>query len=82
VRLVPRPLAELPEVDAAAFARTVGAAFSQRRKTLRNALSTLMDEGAIRAAGVDPKVRGETLDVAAFVRLAQASAGVRSRDVT
>jgi 16S rRNA (adenine1518-N6/adenine1519-N6)-dimethyltransferase len=71
VRLVPLPADELPEVDAAAFARTVTAAFSQRRKTLRNALSALMDEEGIRAAGVDPKARGETLDVNAFVRLAR-----------
>ena len=70
VRLVPRPAAELPDVDAAAFARVVTAAFSQRRKTLRNALSTLLDEAAIRAAGVDPGVRGETLGIERFAALA------------
>jgi 16S rRNA (adenine1518-N6/adenine1519-N6)-dimethyltransferase len=80
VRLVPKPEGELPAVDAEAFARVVAAAFGQRRKTLRNALSDLLDAAAIRACGVDPGARAETLPVAAFVALAQrlaaAAAGV------
>jgi 16S rRNA (adenine1518-N6/adenine1519-N6)-dimethyltransferase len=71
VRLVPRAADTLPPVDPARFAQVVSAAFGQRRKTLRNALSPLLDETAIRAAGIDPQARAETLDVAAFVRLAQ-----------
>ncbi len=71
VRLVPRAQAELPDVDPAAFARVVTTAFTQRRKTLRNALGQLLGEAQIAAAGVDPGVRAETLDVAAFVRLAR-----------
>ncbi len=59
VRLVPRPVAALPQVDAARFAQVVSAAFGQRRKTLRNALSSLLDEAAIRAAGIDPQARGD-----------------------
>jgi 16S rRNA (adenine1518-N6/adenine1519-N6)-dimethyltransferase len=53
-----------------AFARTVSAAFSHRRKTLRNGLRTLMDADAIVAAGVDPGARPETLAPADFARLA------------
>lgn len=53
-----------------AFARTVSAAFSQRRKTLRNALRSLMDAEAIAAAGVDPGLRPETLSPAQFAALA------------
>ena len=53
-----------------AFARTVSAAFSQRRKTLRNALRALMDVEAITAAGIDPGVRPETLSPAQFAALA------------
>lgn len=54
----------------------VDAAFAQRRKTLRRALAPLAAgpgaaEAAIRAAGVDPGLRGEALDVAAFARLAE-----------
>jgi 16S rRNA (adenine1518-N6/adenine1519-N6)-dimethyltransferase len=71
VRLVPRPADTLAAVPPARFAQVVSAAFGQRRKTLRNALSPLLDETAIRAADVDPQARAETLDVSAFVRLAQ-----------
>lgn len=71
VRLVPRPLQELAVVDEAAFARVVTAAFTQRRKTLRNALGGVLAEADIAAAGVDPGVRAEQLPVAAFAALAQ-----------
>jgi 16S rRNA (adenine1518-N6/adenine1519-N6)-dimethyltransferase len=53
----------------------VDAAFSQRRKTLRAALagwagSAAEAERVLRAAGVDPGARGETLNVADFARIA------------
>ncbi|WP_253786999.1 16S rRNA (adenine(1518)-N(6)/adenine(1519)-N(6))-dimethyltransferase RsmA [Nocardia amikacinitolerans] len=53
----------------------VDAAFAQRRKTLRAALSGWAGSPAeaerrLVAAGIDPTARGETLDTAAFVRLA------------
>ncbi|MCP2291013.1 16S rRNA (adenine(1518)-N(6)/adenine(1519)-N(6))-dimethyltransferase RsmA [Nocardia amikacinitolerans] len=53
----------------------VDAAFAQRRKTLRAALSGLAGSPAeaerrLVAANIDPTARGETLDTAAFVRLA------------
>jgi 16S rRNA (adenine1518-N6/adenine1519-N6)-dimethyltransferase len=55
----------------------VDAAFAQRRKTLRAALanwagSAAGAERAIRAAGVDPGLRGESLGVAEFSRIAAA----------
>jgi 16S rRNA (adenine1518-N6/adenine1519-N6)-dimethyltransferase len=56
--------------DHAAFARVVSAAFSQRRKTLRNALSSLLEAGEIAAAGVDPGARAETLAPERFAALA------------
>jgi len=71
VRMQPLPAAELPAVDAARFAQVVTAAFGQRRKTLRNALHALLDVDAIKAAGVDPQARAETLGVAQFVQLAR-----------
>ncbi len=57
--------------------RVVDAAFAQRRKTLRAALagwagSPAAAEVALRAAGIDPRTRGEQLDVAAFARIAAA----------
>jgi 16S rRNA (adenine1518-N6/adenine1519-N6)-dimethyltransferase len=56
----------------------VDAAFAQRRKTLRAALagwagSATEAERRLRAAGIDPAARGETLDVAAFARIAEAA---------
>ncbi|MGI9207529.1 MAG: 16S rRNA (adenine(1518)-N(6)/adenine(1519)-N(6))-dimethyltransferase RsmA [Rhodococcus sp. (in: high G+C Gram-positive bacteria)] len=53
----------------------VDAAFAQRRKTLRAALSTWAGSPAeaerrLVTAGIDPSTRGEKLDAAAFVRLA------------
>jgi len=53
-----------------AFARTVSAAFSQRRKTLRNALRSLLAADEIVAAGIDPGLRPETLSPAQFAALA------------
>lgn len=54
------------------------AAFLQRRKTLRAALSGYFGSGAaaeevLTAAGIDPKLRGEKLTTADFVALAEAS---------
>lgn len=54
----------------------VDAAFAQRRKTLRAALagwagSPAEAERRLTAAGIAPTARGETLDTAAFVRLAE-----------
>lgn len=56
----------------------IDAAFGQRRKMLRSALagwagSAATAEAILRAAGVDPTARGETLDLDAFVRIAAAS---------
>jgi 16S rRNA (adenine1518-N6/adenine1519-N6)-dimethyltransferase len=77
VRMVPKPSAELPAVDMAAFGRVVAAAFGQRRKILRNALGDLADDGAFRLAAVDPLARAETLAVHDYVRLTHAVAGSR-----
>ena len=55
----------------------VDAAFAQRRKTLRAALAGWAGSGAaaeelLRAAGVDPRARGEVLTVEDFARVAAA----------
>jgi 16S rRNA (adenine1518-N6/adenine1519-N6)-dimethyltransferase len=55
--------------------RCVDAAFAQRRKTLRAALAGLAGspdaaERALRAAGIDPRTRGEQLSVGQFALLA------------
>jgi 16S rRNA (adenine1518-N6/adenine1519-N6)-dimethyltransferase len=76
-RLVPLGEKRPPIADEALFARVVAAAFGQRRKTLRNALAAFADEAMLRAANVDPGVRGETLSVADFVRVANHLADAR-----
>ncbi|GAB88326.1 16S rRNA dimethyladenosine transferase [Gordonia rhizosphera NBRC 16068] len=63
-----------PQVRAAVFA-VIDAAFAQRRKTLRSALAAWAGSAAeaerrLRAAGIDPGLRGERLDVDDYVRLA------------
>lgn len=55
----------------------VDAAFAQRRKTLRAALATWAGsapaaEAALVAAGIDPRTRGEQLDVHQFAAIASA----------
>jgi len=69
VRMTPKPLVEVPQVDFACFSKVVFQAFSQRRKTLRNALSPLLTEAEIIDCGIEPGARAETLPVEAFVRL-------------
>lgn len=54
------------------YAKVVAAAFSQRRKTLRNGLRALLDAAAIEACGIDPGARPETLTPQEFGRLASA----------
>ena len=68
VRVIPRQ-PDFVITDQAAFDRVVAVAFSQRRKTLANALKTLMNADAIRAADIDPSLRAEMLPPEAFARL-------------
>ena len=70
VRLQPLPPGAVVVADRARFAHVVRAAFGQRRKTLRNALSGVVDATAIEAAGVRPDARAEQLSVADFASLA------------
>ena len=73
VRLVPRDPATIGIHDAARFAAVVRAAFGQRRKTLRNALSQVAGITEIEAAGLSPGDRAEQVPVDGFVRLANAA---------
>ena len=63
--------------DRATFFRTVRASFAMRRKTLQNGLASGFPElgkaGAaqvLEACGLSPSVRGETLDIETFARIA------------
>ena len=66
-----------PEVsDPAAFERLVRSIFTQRRKTLGNALgrfaegTRLTAPAALRQAGIDPSRRPQTLQLVEIARLA------------
>ena len=63
------PLAERPDMDETVFASVVAAAFSARRKTLRNALPLTAADFA--ALAIDPGLRPENLAPRDYVRIAQ-----------
>lgn len=77
LRLTPHPAPDCVH-DEAFFFRTVRGAFSQRRKTLLNALGSAYPlpkdtlRAAIQAAGLPENVRGEQLSIAEFARLSDA----------
>jgi 16S rRNA (adenine1518-N6/adenine1519-N6)-dimethyltransferase len=73
LRIRPTPLFEVSPH----YPLVVTAAFGQRRKTLRNALSQLLDRDLIGACGVDPAVRPQTLTPENFNALARALDRVR-----
>ena len=72
VRLVPCEASPVAVRDEACFADVVRRAFAQRRKTLRNSLREVLDAAQIKAAGIEPGARPETLDLAAFAALSNA----------
>jgi 16S rRNA (adenine1518-N6/adenine1519-N6)-dimethyltransferase len=73
VELFPEPV--IPEAQLPAFFRLAKAGFSQKRKTLRNALSGGMRWSTVQAgeqlvaAGIDPMRRAETLSLDEWNRL-------------
>jgi 16S rRNA (adenine1518-N6/adenine1519-N6)-dimethyltransferase len=76
VTLIRREPPQTPASRKEVFA-CIDAAFAQRRKTLRAALagwagSASNAETALRAADVDPRTRGEQLDIATFAAIAAA----------
>nr|WP_315596774.1 16S rRNA (adenine(1518)-N(6)/adenine(1519)-N(6))-dimethyltransferase RsmA [uncultured Cupriavidus sp.] len=78
VRMIPWPRAEdgslrspYPACDARVLGDVVAAAFSQRRKVLRNTLSFLRDQVDFDALGFDLGRRAEEVPVAEYVELAR-----------
>lgn len=77
LHLIPYEKRPIQAQSDAVLRRVVKAAFSQRRKTLRNSLSSLgcdkaLIKQALEAASVEDSRRAETLSVAEFVALADA----------
>lgn len=77
LHLIPYEKRPIQAQSDAVLHRVVKAAFSQRRKTLRNSLSSLgcdkaLIKQALEAASIEDSRRAETLSVAEFVALADA----------
>lgn len=70
VRLIPHQVLPHPVKDLYWLNRVCSQAFNQRRKTLRNALSTLFSAENLAALGVDLNARAENLSIADYARLA------------
>lgn len=70
VRLVPYKVLPHPVKDIYWLNRVTTQAFNQRRKTLRNALSSLFRVEQLDALGIDLNARAENLAIADYVRLA------------
>ena len=69
VRLTPESRYRIRRPEA--FERVVRQAFSQRRKTIANALKGLADREQITAAGIDPTLRPEQIPVESYLRLSE-----------
>lgn len=70
VRLWPRDAGELEIDDAALMSRIVAQAFSQRRKTLRNALKGSVAAEDLEALHIDPGARPQEVAIASWAALA------------
>jgi 16S rRNA (adenine1518-N6/adenine1519-N6)-dimethyltransferase len=74
---------DVPTVDRRELFAVIDAAFAQRRKMLRSALSQWAGsvtgaERVLREAGLDPSARGESLGLAEFARIALARTIIES----
>lgn len=70
IRLWPRDTAEMPVTDRKLMSQLVAQAFSQRRKTLRNALKNTATIKDLAAVQIHPGSRAEEVPVTAWVALA------------
>lgn len=70
VRLIPKPPAELNAKNLDKLSQVVLAAFSQRRKMLRNTLKGMLDDAGFADLGIDPTRRAEDIPVEGYVRIA------------
>lgn len=70
VRLIPKLPAELNAKNLDKLSQVVLAAFSQRRKMLRNTLKGMLDDAGFAALGIDPTRRAEDIPVEGYVRIA------------
>lgn len=69
VQLIPYATPPVEVINLKHFTKIVTLAFSQRRKTLRNTLKTVLNIKDIESAGINPQVRAETLTLEEFAQL-------------
>lgn len=69
----PKPSRAIDPGETDELRRLVTQAFSQRRKTLRNALKGHVSDECLRAVGIDPAMRAEEVPVEVWIRLAKRS---------
>lgn len=70
VQMIPRPKSSMHAQDEALLSQVVSAAFSQRRKTLRNTLRDYLNTDDFSTLGIDSGLRAENLSVENFVAIA------------
>ena len=70
VRLIPKDVCELDAKNPGKLSMVVQAAFSQRRKMLRNTLKGVLGDAGFAELGIVPTRRAEDIDVADYVRIA------------
>lgn len=73
IRLTPHREQPVKVTDADGFAALVNRAFSQRRKTLRNALKDWISAESMLSLGIDPGRRPETITLQEFAALSNAA---------
>ncbi len=71
IRLVPDASLSQGIEQHSEYEKLIQAAFSQRRKTLKNTLKKFCNSEDIIQAGIDPEIRAEQLSTADFIRLHQ-----------
>ena len=69
IRLIPHDQPPAVIKDKELFDKVVAQAFSQRRKTLRNCLKTLLSEQDMTSLGINPSERAENLSLQEFALL-------------
>lgn len=69
IEMIPRPKKNKSAHDEALFSKIVLAAFSQRRKTLRNTLQQYLTADDFDRTGIDSQMRAENLSIENFVTI-------------
>ena len=70
VKLIPRlyPLGRAEDIGT--LNHVVSTAFQQRRKTLQNALKSLISSEQLKSLDIDPAQRPDGIDIASYIRIA------------